>query len=73
MVEKEPHQQVRGMVRVRGQAALPMPSPTARRGDRKGACICEAVRSPWPMGSFGERGWACPELTGGGVAARALQ
>lgn len=23
------------------------------------------------MGSFGERGWACPELTGGGVAARA--
>lgn len=25
------------------------------------------------MGSFGERGRACPELTGGGVAARVLR
>ena len=61
-----------GVVTVPGPGSLPTPSPTAHRGDRKGPCICEAVRGPWPMGSFGERGWACPEVTGGGVAARVL-
>lgn len=52
MVEKEPHQQVRGMVRVRGQAVLPTPFSHCPQGDRKGAAFMRLSGARVANGKF---------------------